>query len=72
MEFITYLINTILVLIVLKELMHLITTLRCNCYYGVNSRNERGVYNGEVYYIDEDEDDEVYNDVQDGISNSAQ
>lgn len=64
-----------LILIVLKESMHLIKTVKCNCYYGISSNvNEREVYNGEVYSDDddEDEDDEVYNDVQDGISNSAQ
>jgi hypothetical protein len=74
---IKYSINIMLILIVLKESMHLIKTVKCNCYNGFNSRNERGVYNGEVYSDDdddedEDEDDEVYNDVQDGISNSAQ
>ena len=57
--------------------MHLITTVRCNCYNGFNSRNERGVYNGEVYSDDDDDEDEneeevEWTDVQDGISNSAQ
>ena len=83
MLFLTYSMNTTLILMVMKESMHLITTVRCNCYYGVDSRNERIVYNGEVYCNDDEDDDEYddedddeaeveWNDVQDGISNKTQ
>ena len=61
-----------LILLVLSESRNLINTVKCNCYNGFNSINERGVYNGEVYYIDEDEDEDEWTDVQDGISNNAQ
>ena len=69
---IKYSINVMLILLVLSESRHLINTVKCNCYNGFNSINERGVYNGEVYYIDEDEDEDEWTDVQDGISNNAQ